>query len=414
MNEGKSYERIDAIFDVYRDVSIKTPERVKRGEKEAPTFHNILAGNKVTQWSQFLKNAQNKSELIRFLAEEWKKPVYLEQLGEKKFFIAFERRCILLENGAVQEVDALSCNHEEADTRLLFHANHAARNGYQNIVLVADDTDVMIIGVALTSDVNGIIFQKRGNQNRTRLVNLTNIGKSLGLEATAYLGLYAFTGCDSVSSFAGKGKLPALKAMKKEKKYVDLFHRFGQELTVTDEDMELIEEFVCYLYGGQKLKVKNVSELRYLLFCAKGAKIGSHQLPPSRGCLIKHILRANYQAYIWRRSLDPMVMLPGPDGYGWKLVDDELVIDWTDDKPAPDTVIEMMSCSCKKPCNLENRCSCHENGLLCTDMCKCTSCENIEDEDDLDEPEEEECEDSEDEGGDDTGECETEYTCTRL
>ena len=80
-----------------------------------------------------------------------------------------------------------------------------------------------------------------------------------------------FTGCDSVSSFAGKGKLPALKLMRKDKRFIELFHRLGQDLTVSVEDMALIEEFVCCLYGGEKIKVNNVSELRYLLFCAKGA-----------------------------------------------------------------------------------------------------------------------------------------------
>ena len=108
--------------------------------------------------------------------------------------------------------------------------------------------------------------------------------------------------------------------------------------------------------------------------------------------------------------MDAMVMVPGPDGYGWKLVDDELVIDWTDEKPAPDAVIEMMSCNCKKLCTLENRCSCHENGLLCTDMCKCTSCENKLEEEEIEiGAEEEECEESDDEAeGDDIGEGEME------
>ena len=400
LNEGKSYDRIDAIFDVYRDISIKTPERVKRGEKTAPTFSNIVAGIKITQWARFLKNSKNKSELIKFLVEDWKKPEYCTQLGEKKLYIGYEEACIVLTRDGVEAIDILSCRHEEADTRLIFHASHAANNGHKNVVLVVDDTDVMIIGVSHASDINGTLFQKRGNQNRTQLVNLTQISTVLGQEATALLGVYAFTGCDSVSSFAGKGKLPALKQMKKDKRFIELFHRLGQDLDVTEDDMALLEEFVCVLYGGQKLKVNNVSELRYLLFCAKGAEIGSHQLPPSRGCLIKHILRANYQAYIWRRSLDPMVMLPGPEDYGWKIVDDELAIDWTDEKPAPDAVIDMLSCKCRKPCNLQNKCSCHENGLPCTDMCKCTFCENKLDEEDGDKDgvgDEEECEDMEDE-----------------
>ena len=139
--------------------------------------------------------------------------------------------------------------------------------------------------------------------------------------------------------------------------------------------MALLEEFVCFLYGGQKLKVKDVSELRYLLFCAKGDEVGSHQLPPSQGCLQKHILRSNYQSFVWRNSLKDMNDLPSPVGYGWKLKKGDLVIDWTDGKAAPDTVLEFLSCSCKTSCKTK-RCICVSNGLFCTDLCKCESCEN--------------------------------------
>ena len=38
------------------------------------------------------------------------------------------------------EVPALQCHQEEADGRLLFHANHAARKGYQAVVICAEDT----------------------------------------------------------------------------------------------------------------------------------------------------------------------------------------------------------------------------------------------------------------------------------
>ena len=82
----------------------------------------------------------------------------------------------------------------------------------------------------------------------------------------------------SVSAFAGKGKTSALKLLKKEEKFQDLFLRTGQDLTVTQDDMALFEEFVFCLYGGQKLKVKDVSELRYLLFCAKGAEVDINYL----------------------------------------------------------------------------------------------------------------------------------------
>ena len=67
--------------------------------------------------------------------------------------------------------------------------------------------------------------------------------------------------------------------------------------------------------------------------------------------------------------------LPSPIEYGWKLRKEDLVIDWTDEKAAPDTVLELLSCGCKTSCKTK-RCTCVSNGLLCTDLCVCVSCDN--------------------------------------
>ena len=51
-------------------------------------------------------------------------------------------------------------------------------------------------------------------------------------------------------------------------------------------------------------------------------------------------------------------MLPSPDGFGLRIIDGDLEIDWTDDKPALDSVIEMLACKSRKPCT-ESACDCH-------------------------------------------------------
>ena len=71
----------------------------------------------------------------------------------------------------------------------------------------SDDTDVMVFG-------------KSGNQTRTRHINTSNILNSLGNSVSAALPrLHAFTGCDTVSAFAGKGKLPTLKILNSKGRY---------------------------------------------------------------------------------------------------------------------------------------------------------------------------------------------------
>lgn len=40
------------------------------------------------------------------------------------------------------------CNHEEADTRMIFHLADAVSKGFQKILLCTVDTDVVVLSVA--------------------------------------------------------------------------------------------------------------------------------------------------------------------------------------------------------------------------------------------------------------------------
>ena len=131
----------------------------------------------------------------------------------------------------------------------------------------------------------------------------------------------------------------------------------------------------------------DVNALRYALFCVKKGKIKSYQLPPCKDSLKKHIHRANYQAYIWRSCFEQFPRIPEPEHYGWFYKNETLSIDWMDGKPAPDAVLDLLSCVCKRKC-VPNDCICITNGMKCTDMCKLPNCENRIDEDENYEEEE--------------------------
>lgn len=123
-------------------------------------------------------------------------------------------------------------------------------------------------------------------------------------------------------------------------------------------------------------KIQDVNELRYNLFCAKRGEIESSQLPPCKDCLRLHILRSNYQAAIWRHCLVNQPTVPDPKEHGWT-TDEEgnLTIEWMRGSPAPDAVLQLMSCKCARACKLPD-CTCLANKLKCTDMCKLQNCTN--------------------------------------
>ena len=148
-----------------------------------------------------------------------------------------------------------------------------------------------------------------------------------------------------------------------------------ESFELAEEVYTKLERFVCQLYGKAS---RDVINLRYKLFSTKGLQ--SQQLPPTRDAPPEHIRRANYQAAIWKRSLETHPESPSPAENGWKIVNEQLKIDWNGLPPAPDAVLELLSCSSiNKEC-ANNRCSCFNNRLPCTDVCNCTDvCENKQD-----------------------------------
>ena len=232
-----------------------------------------------------------------------------------------------------------------------------------------------------TMDIS--IYQKFGTKTRTRYIDVDKIGRSQGQGVCdSLIGLHAFTGCDSVSCFAGKGKLIALKLLKKDPSN-QAFKQLGQCWELNDEIFEKLEQFTCAMYAGSRSNKSrssaaggsSVNELRYQLFCAKRGEAESSQLPPCRDCLFLHAQRANFQAAIWRRCLEPKPNVPSPSEHGWTEEDGKLNILWMRSTPAPEVVLELLACKCSRVCKLPD-CTCLVNGLTCTDMCKLQTCTN--------------------------------------
>ena len=75
-------------------------------------------------------------------------------------------------------------------------------------------------------------------------------------------GLHAFTGCDSVSAFSGKGKVTALKLVKQSKSFQTLFQEIDMEWTLTDDRFAKLQEFTYKMYSSTT-RTYDVNELRY-------------------------------------------------------------------------------------------------------------------------------------------------------
>ena len=181
----------------------------------------------------------NKTSLIKFLVKEWQKDKYTDKLQSKLLFIASEGKCWKITAERSEEVEALASTHEEADGRMLLHAGHAAEAGFEAVVICSEDTDVFVLCLAFSDQIHVPLFQKSGTQTRTKLIDIGKIAAAIGNEVCkALVGLHAFTGCDSVSAFAGKGKVRALELVKKNPSVREAFVELGENWTLTPELFE--------------------------------------------------------------------------------------------------------------------------------------------------------------------------------
>ena len=147
LKEGSRSSRNDIVFDTYRprDTSSKNVERTLRGDDQGLQLQNISETQLVKQWKKFLRQSCNKASLIQFVLNVWKKQKYTDKLVAKCLHVTNLDTCWKITKGCCEEVPVLSSHHEEADRRLLIHADHESREGFEAAVICADDTDVFIL-----------------------------------------------------------------------------------------------------------------------------------------------------------------------------------------------------------------------------------------------------------------------------
>ena len=115
--------------------------------------------------------------------------------------------------------------------------------------------------------------------------------------------MQAYSGCDTVSAFAGRGKLGALKLMRSEH-WQEVFRELGQSLGLSTDLFEKLQAFTfTFKLYTTSMTTEDINTARHQLFCARHGEHESSQMAPCKDCLFMHAMRANYQAGIWRGSL---------------------------------------------------------------------------------------------------------------
>ena len=255
--------------------------------------------------------------------------------------------------------------------------------GITRIIIKSPDTDVLVIACHhFYKSLYGCseLWFETGVGINKRLIPVHSVCDSFGASLCQILPTFhALTGCDSNGSFAGIGKKKSFTTLKKHINDLIALNKFGDSADL-DPDSDVIKDvvkFVCWLYDPTE-RLFDVDNLRYKLFCQKN--VHSEKLPPTYDSLLQHARRANYQTHIWINATNAILNLPTPAGNGWSITENVIVPCFMTKESVPKSVLELVACKCRSGC-ANNRCSCHKNGMECTDACTCHNfkeCENDE------------------------------------
>jgi len=270
------------------------------------------------------------------------------------------------------DATALSpCSHEEADTRLILHAADAAARGMNRIVIKTVDTDVVVLAVAnkqhMRCEELWIAF---GSGKHFRYIATHEIAASLGPDKCSALPVFhAISGCDTTSSFAGKGKKTAWETWNSFPAVTAAFLELSAcPSLVSDSSFTAIERFVVLLYDRMSSS-SEVNVTRKQLFAQKGRTLDN--IPPTQDALFQHIKRAAYQCgFVWGQCLIANPVLPSPSKWGWVNVDSVWQPVWITQPTVAGCCQELLRCGCKTGCK-NRQCKCVRANLKCTTLCRC-------------------------------------------
>ncbi len=254
---GARYERVDVVFDVYKKSSLKSEARSKRGQG----IRRRVTGTSKTpsNWRSFLRDDSNKTELFHFLAEKM-----CEAQTTSTVIVTKGEDAI---SNTRKSLDAVSpCCHEEADTRIFVHARDATTDGSKSIIIKANDTDVLVIAISVLPSLQELGLENMwiafGQGAKARWIPVHEVVSAIGPEkARGIPYFHAFTGCDVVSAFRGKGKKTAWQTWNVFDDVSETFTNLSQHPTLI-RDLDFFEVFFFFqIFQNLDFQMANQADL---------------------------------------------------------------------------------------------------------------------------------------------------------
>ena len=243
--------KVHVVFDNYTDNMTFSVKETKRKSRAAGTegkrVHIGSDSQEMPQgddYKDFLKNSLNKADLIRRFNEFDHREVPQLDLGYP-MVITLEKDAWEISASGVQVL--LPCNHEEADTRIMYHCTLEGKP----TVVIASDTDILVLLIyafAFRLPAHDWYLQIKKDQfvNVSKLHDFTGNAVALILPA-----MFVITGCDTVSYFFRKSKKVVFERLLKEQDLaIDLLSDLGMDTHLSESAVKKVKQFIqIFVYG---------------------------------------------------------------------------------------------------------------------------------------------------------------------
>ena len=137
-----------------------------------------------------------------------------------------------------------------ADTKIVSTALNLAMCNSEDVVIVANDTDIaMMLLYHWSKECDNMIFYQEREQKGW---NMSSISQKLGdLREHHLLFVHAWSGCNTVSTTFGKGKATFLNQLKKSEKLKDISIEMNDTWDTQDDIGTASEVLFGMVYGGK-------------------------------------------------------------------------------------------------------------------------------------------------------------------
>ncbi|CAF1476669.1 unnamed protein product, partial [Didymodactylos carnosus] len=208
IQQFKSFDRIDIVFDSHISKALKAYTQRHGNDNMSNKYDLKKSDLLASKYHEFVHG--NRAVLAKCMSECWREPALVQLLPDHKVLVVAgpsEEAIILKKDVAPGIIEELECNHIEADTRMLLHAQVIQSTYvFKKVIIQATDTDVILLCIANAKIIGLEALVVKSLNTTTKVhtyINSIYIAQEIidkwHFDPSVLLTLHALSGCDTTS-----------------------------------------------------------------------------------------------------------------------------------------------------------------------------------------------------------------------